>query len=253
MLRFNEFEPHYGLLSEAGQSAERQENGFVDAVALAVQQNNNKPITIKSKDSTVNGVIKAEKYQGRQSSGSEPYTDVQIFTSRGILNVSMKGPSAPSLAGGGLKGIEEIIPGLAARFFRTAYDNHIKNNKLNLGDKVPDTFAKLNDNDKELLVIGNKAMGGPIDYMYIGPMEVTSKFINGTLEVNGKLIESKKYSDDHDLFFRLRARRIDQTFDPEASDKNGIPKIYGKSPSKGDSAGRLVITDKPTKGKVIIF
>ena len=56
-----------------------------------------------------------------------------------------------------------------------------------------------------------------------------------------------------DLFFRLRARRIDQTFDPEASDKNGIPKIYGKSPSKGDSAGRLVITDKPTKGKVIIF
>jgi hypothetical protein len=96
-------------------------------------------------------------------------------------------------------------------------------------------------------------MGGPIDYMYIGPMEVTSKFINGTLEVNGKLIESKKYSDDHDLFFRLRARRIDQTFDPEASDKNGIPKIYSKSPSKGDSAGRLVITDKPTKGKVIIF
>lgn len=41
--------------------------------------------------------------------------------------------------------------------------------------------------------------------------------------------------------------------DPSASDKNGIPKVYGKSPSRGDSAGRLVVTDKPVKGKVIIF
>ena len=47
---------------------------------------------------------------------------------------------------------------------------------------------------------------------------------------------------------------MDQTFDPEASDKNGVPKIYGKSPSKGDSAGRLVVTDKPTKSRdMIVF
>ena len=253
MLKFSEYKPYYGLLSEAGAGAERQENGFVDAVTLAIKQNNNKPITLKSKDSTIRNVIKAEKYQGRQASGSEPYTDVQIFTSKGILNVSMKGTSAPSLAGGGLRGIEAIIPGLGARFFRTAYDHHIKKNKLKLGDKVPDIYAQLNDADKELLVIGNAAMGGPIDYMYIGPMEVTSKINASTLEVNGKLIKSKTYSDDHDLYFRLRARRKDQTFDPEASDKNGVPKIYGKSPSRGDSAGRLVVTDKTVKGKVIIF
>ena len=79
----------------------------------------------------------------------------------------MKGPNAPSLAGGGLRGIEEIIPGLGARFFRAAYDNHVKKG-LKAGDKVPDTYGKLNDKDKKLLVIGNKPTS-PIDYMYIGP------------------------------------------------------------------------------------
>jgi len=240
-------------LIEAGRTSERQENGFVAAITDAVKMNGDKPITLKTKDATIKGVIKAEKYTGRQASGSEPYTDVQIFTSRGILNISMKGPTAPSLAGGGLRGIEEIIPGLGARFFRAAYDNHIKNNKLKPGDKVPDTFAKLNDKDKKLLVIGNKAMGGPIHYMYIGPMEVLADYKQSTLTVNGKLIDSKTYSDSKDLFFRLRARREDQTFDPEASDRNGVPKIYGKSPSRGDSAGRLVVTDKPVRGKVITF
>lgn len=245
VLRFKSY------LAEAGKSSERQENAFVDAVTQAVAANGNKPITIKSRDAVIKGVIKAEKYAGRQRSGSEPYTDVQLFTSTGIVNLSMKGLSAPSLAGGGLRGIEEIIPGLGARFFRAAFDNHIKKG-LKAGDKVPDTFARLNDKDKRLLVVGNEPMGGPIHYMYIGPMDVGSNFKNGIMNVNGKLVDATKYADTHDLFFRLRARRVDQTFDPQASDKNGVPKIYGKSPSKGDSAGRLVITDKSAGGRDII-
>jgi hypothetical protein len=238
---------------EAGQGAERQENGFVAAVNYAFEQNSNKPFLLKTKDFALSDVIKAEKYTGRQQSGSEPYTDVVIYTSSGKFNISMKGPSAPSLAGGGLRGVEAIIPGIASRFFRAALDNHIKNG-LKLGDKVPDTFAKLNNKDKLLLVIGNTAMGGPIDFMYIGPMDVKYTFKNKTLTVNGSLINAKQYAKDHDLFFRLRARRVDQTFDPYASDKNGIPKIYGVSPSKGDSAGRLVITDKiSSRGNIIVI
>ena len=246
MLQFNKF------LSEAGANAERQETGFVNAVKEAVERNDNRPITLRTGGVTLKGVIGAYKYNRRQSSGSEPYTDVQLMTTKGILNVSMKGPTAPSLAGGGLGGIEAIIPGLASRFFRAAYDAHIKNG-LKLGDKVPDTFAKLNNRDKKLLVVGNRAIGGPINFMYIGPMDVKYTHKGSTLEVNGKLIDAVKYAKDYELFFRLRARRKDQTFDPAASDKNGIPKIYNKSPSRGDSAGRLVITDKPVKGKVIIF
>jgi|TARA_R110000823_G_scaffold194094_1_gene325495 hypothetical protein len=246
----NMSDPRVGL-QEAGRTTERQENAFVELVNTSFKQNNEKPFDLITKEDTIKNVIKAEKFSGRQKSGSEPYTDVKIYTSTGVLNFSMKGPSAPSLAGGGLRGIEEIIPGIGARFFRAAYNNH-KKKGLKVGDKVPDTYAILNDVDKKLLVIGNEAMGGPIEYMYIGPMDVKGSFKNGKLTINGKAIESNKYSDSKDLFFRLRARRVDQTFDPEASDKNGIPKIYGKSPSKGDSAGRLVVTDKPANSRGLI-
>lgn len=240
MLSYKEY------IVESKERTERQENGFIKAVKDSVEQNMGKPIKIVTSDATVEGVVGAEKYTGRQRSGSEPYTDVTLMTSRGVLNLSMKGTAAPSLAGGGLRGVEEVIPGIGARFFRTALENHLRNG-LKPGDKVPDTYAKLNDKDKKLLVIGNTAMGGPIDYMYIGPMEVKYSFKDGVLKVNGKLIESKKYANSKDLFFRLRARRNDQPFDPKAVDRNNIPKIYGKSPSKGDSAGRLVITDISTQ------
>jgi hypothetical protein len=240
-------------LAEAGLSAERQETAFVELVNTSVKMNNDTPITLITKEATIKNVLKAEKFEGRQESGSEPYTDVRLITSTKIINLSMKGPSAPSLAGGGLRGIEAIIPGIGAKFFRAAYDNLIKKG-LSLGDKVPDTFGDLNDKDKLLLVVGNKAMGGPIHYMYIGPMDVTGKFEDGKLTVNGKCINSKKYAKSKNLYFRLRARRIDQRFDPEAADKNNTPKIYGKSPSRGDSAGRLVVTDKKSsKGEVVVF
>jgi hypothetical protein len=84
--------------------------------------------------------------------------------------------------------------------------------------------------------------------MYIGPMDVTStiqnKKPNIIVIVNGAMKEAKLYAKNHELYFRLRARREDQRFDSKALDKLGIPKIYGKSPSKGDSAGRIVVTDK---------
>lgn len=239
-------------ITEAGASAERQETSFVNAVKSAFKKNGGKAITVKTGKDTVKDVVDAQKYTGRQSSGSEPYTDVQLILKTGkVVNVSMKGTSAPSLAGGGLSGIEEIIPGIGFRFYAAAYKQHVKN-KLKPGSKVPDIFGKLNDADKNLLVIGNSAMGGPIHYMYIGPMDVESKFASGVLTVNGNLIQAKKYANEHDLYFRLRARRDDQPFDPSAKYPNGTHKIYGKSPSKGDSAGRIVIVDKPASGRDII-
>jgi hypothetical protein len=121
------------------------------------------------------------------------------------------------------------------------------------GDKVPDVYGKISKVNKEKIVIGTKAMGGPIDYMYIGPMDVKSSYDpkNNTLTLNGNLTESKTYAKTHDLYFRLRARREDQTFDPDAQ-QGGVPKIYGRSPSRGDSAGRIVITDSVPKNAVIV-
>ncbi len=232
-------------IQEAGINAERQENGFVKSIADAIANNGGKPIKLIAGQTTIDGVTGAEKYMGRQESGSEPYTDIVLNTNKGNLNLSMKGPSAPSLAGGGYRGISAIIPDIGDNFFTMAYKNLIKNG-YRTGDKIPDTVGKLNDKDKLLLVVGTKAMGGPIDYMYIGPMEVSHTQEGDAVKVNGSLYTSKYYAENKDLYFRLRARRIDQTFDENAKYSNGIPKIYSKSPSKGDSAGRLMITDKPS-------
>jgi hypothetical protein len=229
----------------AGISAERQENAVINAINAAANINN--PITIMTGNVKINNVIKAEKYTGRQIGGSEPYTDVQLFLkNKTTLNISLKGESAPSLAGGGLSGLEQIVPGIAKTFMKAAF-NYCLKIKLQAGDKVPDIYGKINDSHKLKIIKGNVAIGGPIDYMYIGSMDPSPRYDSKSKMltfINGKFIPVDVYSRTHELYFRLRARREDQRFDPTAKDGAGTPKIYGKSPSKGDSAGRIVVTDK---------
>jgi hypothetical protein len=243
----------------AGMSAERQETGVVNAINNAVKKNDRNPINITAGKIHLEGVISSQKYTGRQAGGSEPYTDVVIkFHSslkKSDINLSLKGESAPSLAGGGLKGLELAVPGIAKRFLRAAFNHLSTTMKLKLGSKVPDVYGKIGKIDKKKIVVGNKAMGGPIDYMYIGKMDVSSDYDEKTNNLtfsNGELIPADDYAEDHELYFRLRARREDQRFDPSAKDSSGAPKIYGKSPSKGDSAGRIVVTDKVPKQAVIV-
>jgi hypothetical protein len=231
----------------AGASAERQESAVVKAVKDSVNKNKKNPITVVAGDVTLTGIIDADKYGGRQVTGSEPYTDV-IFTSykKQEFNCSLKGESAPSLAGGGLRGLELAVPGIAKKFLKAVHDYLVNDLKLKPGDKVPDVYGKISPRNKLKIVIGNVQMGGPIDYMYIGKMDVITKYdpkTNVLTYLNGQLIPADKYAKDHDLYFRLRARREDQRFDPSAKDSTGTPKIYGKSPSKGDSAGRIVVVD----------
>lgn len=237
----------------AGASAERQETGVVDAINKAVRANKKNPITVQAGRIKVDGVIGAKKYNGRQASGSEPYTDVVLMRKgKKDLNLSLKGEAAPSLAGGGLRGLQAIVPGLADKFMKEAKKQLLAEG-YKVGDKVPDVYGRISKNYKLKIVIGNAAMGGPIDYMYIGPMTVQSKYDanKNVLTLNGNLIPSEEYAVTHDLYFRLRARREDQRFDPDA-ESGGIPKVYGKSPSRGDSAGRIVVTDSVPKTAFIV-
>ena len=238
----------------AGASSERQENGLIKAINDAVKANKNNPVTVIFDNVTMSGIIKAEKFGGRQAGGSEPYTDVVLHKGNTTLNLSCKGESAPSLAGGGLKGLELAVPGIAKKFMTKAYEYLKTKKKLKVGDKVPDIYGKISKQDKMKIVIGNKAMGGPIDYMYIGPMDVTEQYDsrNNKLKVSGSMYPADQYAQSKELYFRLRARREDQRFDPTAKDSSGTPKIYGKSPSRGDSAGRIVVTDStPASAQIV--
>jgi hypothetical protein len=238
----------------AGTSAERQETGFIDAVNAAVAARGS--ITLIAGSVRISNVTRAIKFPGRQASGSEPYTDVQLFIKNKTnpINISMKGPTAPSLAGGGLKGLELAVPGIATKFMRKVLQHLKQKRGFRGGEKVPDVYGKISDADKTLIVVGNAAMGGPIDYMYIGPMDVRGVQTGGSLVVNGKMSAAKAFANTHELYFRLRARREDQRFDPTAIDSRGAPKIYGRSPSRGDSAGRIVVTDVvPRNAEIITF
>lgn len=229
----------------AGAAAERQETAFVDAVNKSVKMNG-VAIKVKAGLVTHDQIVGAEKFEGRQVSGSEPYIDVNLLTyDKKTIGLSMKGDSAPSLAGGGMRGINLAVPGLANKFMEAAH-KHLSS-FLSAGDKVPDVYGKIARADKVKIVVGNKDMGGPIDFMYIGNMNPTFRYDQSTNTLmfnNGKFFAAVPYATDHDLYFRLRSRREDQRFDPNARDRMGIPKVYGKSPSKGDSAGRIVVTDK---------
>lgn len=243
----------------AGTAAERQENGFIAAVKSAVKKNQKNPITLIAGKVVIEGVIDANKYKGRQESGSEPYTDVQltVIKEKGkeeMVNLSLKALSAPSLAGGGLKGLESISPGLAGRYMKAVRKHLVEKVKLRRGDKVPDVYGKMNPSLKKKIVIGNEKIGGPIHFMYIGRMSVDFKYDEkkNRLILFGNLIPAEVYAKTHDLYFRLRARREDQRFDPDAKDSSGAPKIYGKSPSRGDSAGRIVVSDRPPSQAIII-
>lgn len=238
----------------AGASSERQENGLIKAINDAVKANKNNPVTVVFENMTLSGVTKAEKFGGRQAGGSEPYTDVVLYRGTKMLNLSCKGESAPSLAGGGLKGLELAVPGIAKKFMVKAFEHLKTKKKLRIGDKVPDVYGKISKQDKLKIVVGNKAMGGPIDYMYIGPMDVTKQYDNAKnrLKISGSMYEADQYANSKELYFRLRARREDQRFDPTAKDSMGTPKIYGKSPSKGDSAGRIVVTDDTPASAVMV-
>jgi hypothetical protein len=174
----------------AGLSSERQESKLINDIKSAIKKNKNNAVTVIAGKTIISGVIDAYKFKGRQVGGSEPYTDVvlEIITSdkNKTLNLSLKGESAPSLAGGGLKGIELSVPGIAKKFMLKAFDYLVKEKKLNAGDKVPDVYAKISKKDKVKIVVGNAAMGGPIDYMYIGPMSVVAPYDakNNTLKFN---------------------------------------------------------------------
>tara|TARA_R100001015_G_C4620744_1_gene177768 strand:+ start:1227 stop:1940 length:714 start_codon:yes stop_codon:yes gene_type:complete len=215
----------------AGSGAERQETGLVNAINRAVTNNGGKGIKIQTPGASLTNIIRAQKYGGRSSAGTEPYTDVVLYSQGGRKwNLSMKGESAPSLAGGGLEGLELIVPGIGGKFLKAAYRAYIRAG-YKRGDDLPDAYATVPTNLTSKIVVGTAAMGGPIHYMYQGPMDVTSRFnkTNGILTVNGKLTSSGVFAKQYKLIFRLRRRRQDRKFlietDKGGKDKRGLPMI----------------------------
>src|SRR6476659_3088881 len=188
----------------AGREFERQERKFIQSVNLAVKVNKGNPITLVTPTHTIEGVFKAQKFRKRFAfcetggAANEPYTDIvlHVKTLHGVetFNLSLKGERAPSLAGGGACGLNHIIPGLVSKFMRMIYAKLLQ--QLNPGDKVPETFGRIAPHDKVKIVVRTERIGGPIDYMYIGPMNLISMYDPGKneLKLNGNLYDAVEYA-----------------------------------------------------------
>ena len=104
----------------AGTQFERQELGLIAAVNSGYGENNSPFTLIGSNGIRIINCISAEKFEGRSKAGTEPYTDVVInLSGNKSINISNKGESAPSIAGGGLEGLEMAVPGLTKKFLES--------------------------------------------------------------------------------------------------------------------------------------
>ena len=254
MKTLKQFVSEYQSIIEGGQSSERQERAFVDTINKYAKRVKG-GITVND----IDGVVSAKKVTGLNVLGTEPYTDVALtLTDGSIINVSLKGgseegkASAPSVAGGGLVGLQALIPDLISTFLEKANEWYIDQG-YKKGDVIPDVYGELNRKKTELVLRGTEDMGGPVDYIYVGPMDVkVSGFDGQALRLNGTFHEIAEYAKHHSIFFRLRKRREDQPFEPKMKDASGSPLILGRSPSKGDTGRRIVMVSSVPKSAAVI-
>lgn len=263
-------ETSLNYLLEGGEDNERQEKALIQGIRWLVKTNKDKPVSLEGIPDKVTDAYK----ETSSPHGHEPYTDIVLVTTKGKLNISCKGPTAYSLAGGGLAGMMKTLetehPTVINNFNHSiisAYDRlGLVDGKIYPAQKVPDLSIKIPEELKLVLVKGTKAMGGPIDYMYVGSMDnVLSK---AKRQFTGKFIPADLYAKGN-FYLRVRKRdlmkkaflksgiepRIKYT-PTRVNDRNQQPIILTVATNipilKGKNAMRLVITDKPI-GKVVPY
>lgn len=257
-----------GTASKSGAGgSERQERGLVDAIMTS--QSLGKKVYIDSLGVNYN-IISAMKNDPKEAGGAyighyknkEPYTDMIMNVKKGNktmqLRVSMKGESAPSLAGGGLAGLMDIDSAMTRKIWAKAI-NYIKNQGFKQGDiikagEIPDLSVKIPDDLVGKVIIGTSEIGGPITHMYIGPMDVVSNYnkVNSQLNVNGKFYTVEEYIKKIPSFYIvIRKRDIDESgkiqidIDGETTNSEGLPVLFKSPNKKGKNNARVIVAHHP--------
>jgi len=251
-----------GTGGSKAQTTERQERSLVDLINSVEGTK-----TIVSKDGhKIENVASADKYEGRASSGVEPYSDVILNLTDGTqLLVSAKGPSAPTLGSGGISGIKTFtkeganpeILNFVKDFYEKAYQYYkdivkkegLEGENLYKNKLVPDISVKVPENILKTLLVGTPEMGGPVSYYYIGDMDVTGSVEGQTIKIeNGSFIPVDEFiaeKGDH-LYAHIRKRDGDLYFTDAKQNLNGteIPSIFVKTPGGTGIQSRFGMVDK---------
>lgn len=241
---------------------ERQERGVINSINLAAD----KRIPEKSfgQDVLFNG---ARKNEGMNDHGNEKYRDLDIETIQSdIYGISCKDVSAPSIAGGGIAGLNILVPDYTKAVMRRIdqyfrHDRGFEEGNLILASMVPDIFFRIPDDLVRLVLEGNEIIGGTVDYMYIGPMDVSHKIEDGMMTLNGQFISIDDFIAQRDgLFVRMRKRDLyrkskDQPALSEITyeklSKSGHP-VYMQNPVNKSPNIRFVVSDSmPEEGELL--
>jgi hypothetical protein len=107
---------------------------------------------------------------------------------------------------------------------------------------------------------GNEAMGGPIDWIYVGPSDVSGEVVDGKLNLNGNFytVEDfvKKTGGADQFFFRIRKRDLEgEMTEIDFSDvdaKFKLP-ILMINQSNRKRNWRLLMTNKGPANKAMIL
>ena len=251
----SEFGGIAGKSSKSG--SERQELGLISAINTAAKVGEYSVAPFKSNEF----LVSAEKREGLSSIGKEPYIDVYVKTNKKTYGVSCKGKSAPSLAGGGVAGLEVIVPKLTKALYKTLED-HLKNTlKLKQDsvvdlDVIPDLYIPIPKEFIREILVGNEKMGGPIDLMYIGQMDVMFTLKSKKINLNGDFFNIEQYMKKvPNLFFRVRKRDIGKSeqirIEFNKKNRQGYP-ILLSLPNSTQNVSRIVISNNvPSNGLVI--
>jgi len=245
----------FGSTGSKKETTEKQEHGLIAII------NNNPGVVISKMGITAKS---ASSNEGMNAMNNERYIDIFITDSNGKDHgISMKGTTTPSLGGGGAAGINSVTPDLFKKIFARIEDFMKNELKLANGDiiaisHIPDIFVRVPDDYVERIMRGNEAMGGPIDYMYVGPMDAVGEVDkNNILNVNGQFYAIEEYINKiGNFYFRIRKRDVDTESKTTqvAYDENntlGLPKLL-KNPNTHKNNLRLVVTNVPSRNGVIL-
>ena len=226
-------------------TSERQEHGLVNVI------NANPGTVIEQLGVTVKS---ARSQGGMNALGKEPYIDIFITDTNGKDHgISMKASSSMTIGGGGTAGVFSMFPKLIQRCYDKV-EQYLMDMELEDGDVVPhgaipNLFFRIPEKYIAPLMQGNKAMGGPIDWIYVGPSDVTGEVVDGNLNLNGNFYSVDDFVEKTagDVFFRVRKRDLDgETTEIDFTDvdrKYKLP-ILMTNQSNGKRNWRLLMTNK---------
>lgn len=225
---------------------QRQEKSLVDIINYW-----NKPIKLENFRYSITRAEQAPEFGPH---GKENLVDVVVWDERDYsYNVSCKMSHAADLGSGGIAGLQKSVPDLVAKLYYQVqmdlYGLGFEEGQVYDIRNIPTVMYGIPDTYAYKMFAGSDAVGGRIDYIYIGPDKVEYDGSN----FNGKFWSIEEYAKKKPYYLRLRKRDVHANtvrINFEKLNSHGLPCIFTTGP--GDfAAARFVLDDRvPPKATV---